>query len=110
MSQYKRYTEERSDSKIIEDKHGFIKYRIVENGVYIEDIFIEKEFRKSQKASKLADEVCEIAKKSGYKIVFGSVCTDAKGSTTSIKVLLGYGMEVHSASNNMIYFKKSIGE
>lgn len=109
MSQYKRYLEERTASKIIETEFGFVTYSFNDHGVYIEEIFVDKGFRHINKASELADEVAEIARKAGHKTMFGSVCPSAKGSTASLKVLLGYGMELHSATNNMIYFKKEIG-
>lgn len=110
MSQYARYIEERTNARIIENEYGFVRFSFLDTAVYIEDIFIEKEYRQTDKASKLANEVAQIARDSGYKTMIGSVCTDAKGADISVKVLYGYGMTLHSATNNMIYFKKNIEE
>lgn len=108
-SLYAQYVQERTDDHVIETDHGFATYRYVnEKSVYIVDIFIMPESRKSGAAAMLADEIVRLAKVRGCNELFGSVIPSTKGSTTSLKVLLGYGMALHSAANDFIIFRKDI--
>lgn len=107
-SLYKQYVEERTASHVIETDSGFVKYQFIDDGVYIEDIFIVKEMRKERAASEFADIVADEARIYGYRTMYGSVCVDAKNPDISMKVLLGYGMTPFRCDGNMIYFKKEI--
>lgn len=106
---YRKYIAERTDKSMIETDKGFIIYSFPDsNTVYIEDIYTEPDYRKSHVASELADQVISIAKTKGCTKVLGSVVPSAKNSTTSLKVLLAYGMELNSSSNNFILFSREI--
>jgi hypothetical protein len=109
-SMYAKYLQERTDDSIIETEEGFASYRFVNGGksVYIVDIYVLPDYRKSHVASTIAGKVVSIAKEKGCTQLLGSVCPSAKGSTTSLKVLLGYGMTLLSASQDCIFFTKDI--
>jgi ribosomal protein S18 acetylase RimI-like enzyme len=109
MSLYSKYLEERTNTQIIETPQGFCTYKFLEdNTCYLEDIFTLPEFRRSNVASNLADQVCEIAKAKGCTHLIGSVVPSAKNSTASISVLIAYGMKVDRSMNDFIVFKKEI--
>lgn len=109
MSMYAEYIKERTDDHILETETGFATYRFLGDATcYIIDIYVKPEFRKQSVASDIADTIMGIAKSSGYKKLIGSVVPSAKGSTTSLRVLLGYGMTLESCSNDFILFKKDI--
>lgn len=108
MSHFGNYIKERLDKHIIEDENGFATYLYENDYVYIEDIYVVKEKRKENIASAYADKIAQIAKSKGYDKMLGSVCPTAKGATTSLKVLLGYGFKVLSAEHDIIYFIKEI--
>ena len=109
MSLYGDYLRERTFDEIIETEKGFATYRFMDDScVYIIDIYVKPEFRKSGAASDIADTIVEIAKKRGCYKLMGSVVPSTKGSTTSLKVLLGYGMSLESSSNDFIIFSKEI--
>lgn len=108
MSLYADYLRERGEAQIIEKDYGFATYSISNQECYIRDIFVQKELRKNNFATVLADEIKQIAKSKGCKYMTGSVCPSAFGADASIKVLMAYGMNVHSATNNLIIFKKDI--
>lgn len=108
-SLYAKYLMERTDDLILEREFGYCTYRYVdEETVYIVDIFVLQEFRKTHYASDMADYVAAEAKAKGVKKMIGSVVPSKKGATISMKVLLGYGMELDSATNDFIVFKKGI--
>jgi hypothetical protein len=56
----------------------------------------------------MADEVVCLGLVNGCHLLVGTVVPSAKNSTPSLKVLLAYEMSVHSASNDLIVFKKEI--
>lgn len=72
-SLYAQYTEEREKAIIIERPHGFAVYKIEPDHVYLQDIFIVREQRKSGLAFELFNEVIQIAKELGYTKLLGSV-------------------------------------
>jgi predicted GNAT family acetyltransferase len=105
---YGKYILERENKYILEKEYGFATYKIEPEYIYIEDIYVLPELRKSDKAAKMADEIVEIAKKQGKTHIIGSVDMNANGATTSLKVLLGYGFSLLQSTETMIYFKKEI--
>jgi len=107
-SLFAKYKEERESAIVVETEHGFATAKLLEDFLYIEDIYVVPEKRKSGIASILADELCAKAKNLGYKQVLGSVCLDANNPTSSLKVLLAYGFKLHSTNSNMIYLSKEI--
>ena len=110
-SLYSKYIMEREGKGIVEKEHGYATYEFCQDNIcYIIDIFVEKEYRNVKYASELADEITEIAKERGCKILVGSVCLETKGVDASVKVLYGYGMRIShiDGNENMIYFKKEI--
>ena len=112
-SLYAKYILERTNDLILETDIGFLTYRFLDEkdgskSLYIIDIYVLPEFRKRYIASELADSVCEKAKAEGCNKVYGTVVPSAKGSTTSLQVLLNYGMTVHSSSPDLIVMKKDL--
>lgn len=112
MSLYGDYIRERLNDGIIENANGFATYRFIDsNGVpavYIVDIYVVPDARKSKLASEMADEIVKIGLHNGCRQLIGTVCPSAKGATDSLKVLLAYGMSLFSADKDVIIFKKEI--
>lgn len=111
MSLYGDYIRERLGKAIIENDDGFATYYFVnEKTCYIEDIYVRPEARRTHAASKMADEITEIAKKNGCTDLVGSVAPQAFGATESMKVLIAYGFKIDVSTNDLIYLKKNIEE
>lgn len=108
VSLYAQYISEREGKHILEHAQGFATYMFMEKGCYIEDIFVQKEYRKTGVAAHLADQIVEIAKEKGYTKLFGSVVPSANNSTESLEVLLAYGFRLDNTSNNFILMVKEI--
>ena len=112
MSMYASYVRERLGDEILEWDEGFLTYRYIRDmgdlTVYIVDMYVRPDFRKTRIASTMADEVVEKAKAKGCKRLLGSVASDAKNPTESIKVLLGYGMDFYKCNEHGMFFKKEI--
>lgn len=110
MSLYARYLTERTNDRILETEHGFATYRLLPEAksVYIVDLYVDPDFRKSGAASRLADQIAEMAKKEGATKMLGSVVPSTKGSNDSMKVLLAYGMRLQSSAFDLIVFEKEL--
>jgi GNAT superfamily N-acetyltransferase len=109
-SPWASYVKELDDVETYETTEGFVLYKIKGEECYIQDIYVYPEHRTANVATKLANYVTDLAKKSGCKHLTGSVRPTARNSTISLLVLLGYGMKLHSSINNLIYFHKSLEE
>lgn len=107
-SLFAQYIKERGGKEIIESDKGFATYYYVNNGCYIEDIFVKEEHRKSGEASRLADQISEIARSKDCRYLYGTVCPSANGATSSLKVLLAYGFSLDNSINNLIVLKKDL--
>ncbi len=108
MSMYHDYIKEYTDLHVLETEDGFVTYSISNLTVYIQNIYVKPSLRKSGVASRLADQICALAKEQGCTMLLGSVQPSAKNSTASIQILLAYGMKLMSATNDMIYFKREL--
>jgi hypothetical protein len=110
LSLFGQYIREREGKLIVESEVGFATYMFWpdQKACYIEDIFVLPEFRRSHQASLFADQIAIEAKNAGMQWLVGSVKATLPSSTASVKVLLGYGMQVDSAENGVIWFKKEI--
>lgn len=112
MKMYADYLKERLGDEIVLRDEGFATYRFVDDcgtpAVYIVDIYVRPDFRKTKIASEMADSIANIAKEKGYHRLIGSVDSTAKTATDSIKVLLAYGMQFHRQAPGGLIFKKEI--
>ncbi len=110
VSKFAAYMKEREGVETLETKDGYATYIITGEECYIRDIFVLPSSRRKHVASHIADKISEIARANGCKYLTGSVCPTANESTTSMKVLVGYGMRLLCSKENLIFFKKEIKE
>ncbi len=108
MSLYSEYIQEREGKSIVESDVGFATYSIVKDGIYIIDLYVKPDYRKSRIAADFADQIADIAKEKGLKKLFGSVAPSTNGSTASLKVLLAYGFKLVNSANDFIWLEKEI--
>jgi len=107
---YAEYLAERTDTRILESAKGFVTYQYMPDGktVYIIDIYTQPEERKTGRAAAFADLIAAEAKEKGCTEMIGTVVPSTKGATTSLKVLLAYGMTLKTAGNDLIVFSKEL--
>jgi len=108
MSLYADYMKEIHGKHIIENERGFIMFSKQKDHFYIEDIYVIPDFRRSRAAVEMADWVCAIAKDAKINRIIGSVVPSSKTCDISLRMMLAYGMSLHSSQNNIIFFVKDI--
>lgn len=111
MKMYQEYLSEREATNIIyREDRGFITWKFIDDAVYIVDVYVVPQERKSGLATALASEVYNIAYGEGMIFVIGSVDVKACDPTTSVEVLLAHGMRITGVSGDIIWFKKRLME
>jgi len=108
MSLFAAYLKELGTKEIFEAKHGFATFYPFNDGLYIEDIYVEPKYRSQGYASTIAIHIEGLAKQRGFKKIYGSVRPSAKTSTDALKVLLAYGFKLDSAASDAILFVKEL--
>jgi len=105
---YKDYLLEREGAQVVEAPGGFAIYKLLNEGTYLQDIYVEPKLRQKGVGQHLLDSVVDKARQQGHTFVLGSCDINANGATTSMKAILGSGFNVQSINGTMIYFKKDI--
>ncbi len=106
---YGAYVKERLNKEYYETAFGFVIYSwYLDNAIYIEELYIKPESRLEGFGTLMVDEVCEIARKAGKKYLVGSVDPIANGSTSSMKALLAYKMQLWRLEGNLIFLSKEL--
>ncbi len=109
MSLYSDYLTERTDDGILELTQGFATYRYLpDNIIYVLDVFVAKDFRKTGLAKTMIDRIAEESKAKGFKKMVTTVVPSYRGAARSIKVILDYGFIPQSSSDNLIIFGKDL--
>lgn len=107
-SLFAQYIQEGKGKSTLESDKGFVIYSFIDDGCYIEEIFILKEYRKTGEASKLTDQIVEIARQKGCKKLLGSVIPSTPVATNSLRAMIAYGFHVTGSINNFIYLEKEL--
>lgn len=111
MSLYAEYIKERENKEIIESDKGFATYKILKNGeCYLQDIYVRPQYRNTELATEMTNQVYNIAKERGCTKLVGSVCVDANNCSLGMKFALKYGFLIYSIQGNMIFLVKNIGD
>ena len=79
-----------------------------ENSMYIEDVYIDKKFRRSNLATTMMLEIEEKAKEAGFKYILGSCDPTTVGATMSAQGMLNRGFKLYSVKDGVIFFRREI--
>lgn len=107
-SLYAQYVEEREKAQVLEKDWGFAIYKLLDNHVYLQDIYVVPHERKNGKGVELMHEVADIASKAGLNIMVGSVVPSTSFGAQMLRIMLGLGFELLSSSENIVYLKRNI--
>lgn len=110
MSLYAEYVKEKTGDNIIEDGRSFITYRYLNAGktIFVVDLFVHPDFRKTDIAPCLVREVIKEAKSKGATELLSAVVPSLKEGTKSLKFQLGMGMKLLSSAHDVILLRKDI--
>ncbi len=107
---YAEYLKEREGIETLTSENGFMTYTLTDDAVYIVDVYIRPEARKTGEATKLEAKVIEKAKEAGKSHLMGSVSFGVAGIDASLKMMVRSGYSFLSFDNEkqLMYFVKGI--
>lgn len=110
MNLYEAYIKERLGDFYYENEEGFATYRYLDDGktLYIVDLYVRPECRRTRAGTAITDAIVAIGKKAGATALLGTVSPQANNATNSLKALLSYGMTLHTVNEQVIVFRKDI--
>jgi GNAT superfamily N-acetyltransferase len=108
LNLYAAYISEREGFQLLSNDSSFLTYKIMGDECYIRDIYTAPAARHSKSASKLADEVANIAKLSGCKYLSGTVDARANGASANTLVMAHYGFLLIGAKDNVLFYRKDL--
>jgi len=110
MKLYAEYIKEREGLSLIEKDYGFCTYVVVNDYIYIVDIYIKKDKRNKRLAEDLTNEVIELGRELDCKYVMGSFCLDTKNWKVGKAFVKSQGFKYlnKDKKNNMIFVSKEI--
>ena len=103
------YVKEREDlDSIIIEGQGFLTYRKDEDTLFVNDLYVKPEFRKSSTFMELYKKAIDIGRKLGCKQMEGHVWTNTMNPTRSLRAVLAAGFEVIHADTNVIVLRRGL--
>ncbi len=108
MSMWANYQKEVWGFETLENEKGFVSYQVLEDAIFITDIYVEPDFRRSGIAWEFADEIAEMARAQGKQRLLGRVDVTQADSATSLKAQLAYGFVPFSAEQGKIWLRKEL--
>lgn len=107
---FAKYLEETSYKRVFETDKGFFVYQINGKEFYVQEVYVEPEYRKSGIASDFDKEAVKLAKEFECEYIKGSIVPTSKGATDSMKFQLALGYKLAYCDRDIIYLVKNIGE
>ena len=105
---YVEYLKEREGAEVLELPEGFAVIKQLPDCLYLQDIYVKPEFRKTGIGRSMLEVVEQSAKNLGYSKVLGSCSPLASGSTGSLKAMLACGFELSSCEKDLIFLVKKV--
>ena len=104
------YIKEQYGKHTLVREHGFATYFIVPGTsvVYIEDIYVAPEARKTGLSTEMEQEIIAWAKSEGCTEVMGSTNLTSPTPEHTLAVAFKKGYKISSVTSDMIYVKKQI--
>lgn len=109
MDLFKQYLAEREGKQVLENKTGFIIYKLFEKECFIADMFILPENRSSQALSLFINELVGIAKKHGCECITANIHVADSANQKTLRAALKMGFNIFAANNNVIMISKDLG-
>lgn len=106
MHLYAAYLQEREAFELLHTPEAWASYKCQGDECYIRDIYVSPEARRTNIAASLTDQITIIAKERGCKYLTGTCVPSTNGSTQSLRAMLAYGFNIHSAHQDLIVLRK----
>lgn len=111
MSIWADYHRDYLGKKVLETDKGFTVYHYISDvEVFIDDMYVRPEYRRTRVGYDMADEIVKEAKANGKQYLAAAVRPTVPGATESLKFIMNYGLRLHSIREDMLFLIKDLGE
>lgn len=107
---YLDYVKERQGFDCIETDQGFLFYKISDVELYIAELYVKPEFRKTDAVKELVSRAAELALFNKCKFLTGNIYLADQGHLRTIKAALKLDFYIVRANNDIIVIARKIGE
>lgn len=107
-SLYAKYISQRSGFKVLEDKTGFIIYKITNDECFIVDMFVEDFFRQKGKGKELVDTLSDLARFEKCTFVSAHIHLFDNNANNTLHAALHTGFKVVRAENGILTIIKNL--
>jgi hypothetical protein len=109
MDLYAKYIEEREGLTLLQvNDFGFITCKMVDDLLFINDLFVETEHRHGSTFLQLAKKCEAWGKERGAKRMRGCVWVNTLIANHSLSAVMSYGLKVVASDKNVIVLEKEI--
>lgn len=108
MSMWARYRTEFGNSIFVEKDFGFFSYSILPDCIFLEDVWIEPDKRKSGLSKGLYLELENVARQNGKHFILARITLDSKVIPGNIKFALAMDFVPFKAHNNDLWFRRDV--
>lgn len=105
---YAKYILERENTKIIENAHGFLTYKILGTEALIVNLYVDPKSRKSGVCGDLINILETTAQKIGCEFISGSIQLFDPGRNTTMQAALKLGFSIEGANQQSIFIVRKI--
>lgn len=105
---YWEYLKERMDLELLEKPEGFALFKVLPEGVYLQEVYVKPEHRWSGICKSFVKEIEDGARALGHKRLFTSCVPSGKTSDGALRAILACGFILVSCEKDIIYLAKDI--
>ncbi len=105
---YWQYVKERLDLEVLVEPEGFALFKVLPEGLYLQEIYVKPEFRLGGAGRRLLGKVESGAQALGIKKIIGSCVPSSNGADASLRAILACGFKLVSCDKDIIYLTKDI--
>ena len=103
MSHYANYVKELKDSTVVEDEYGFYQYKLYPKYLYIEEFYIDSQYRGFREAKRYIREMAKVAIDNDYTYLMGGIGIHNNNALKLLNLYLRNNCKLHSTDRNNIY-------
>ena len=103
MSHYANYMKELRGNIVVEDECGFYQYSLKPKYLYIEDFYIDPQYRGFKEAKRYIREMAKVAIDNDYTYLMGAVNLRNYNAASILNLYLRNKCKLYSAHDNYIY-------
>ena len=106
---YFDYAKERQGLEVLEKEHGFALYKITGEEMFLAEVYIKPEFRKTKAIHNLIFECSQVGLQNKCKVMSATVHLSDLGAMRTIKAALKLDFFIARAHDNIIVIAKHLG-